>query len=153
LLPPVPKGDPNSDFVSANACSIAALLTLVEQKRLVNANACAAIKYLTDKRKAGVPGGSHTRSYFLEGLEKLFTIDEIHSKLGIGTHLNDAAIIVRTVKPDPTDSTKDKQIRYVAAAFDDPSPLNGRAFHLERLIVELDKCIRENNGLLSATAP
>jgi hypothetical protein len=153
VLPPVPKGDPNSDFVSANASSIAAMLTLIEQKRLVNADACAAMKYLTDKRKAGVPRGSHTRSYFLEGLQKLFTMDEFHSKLGIGSHLNDAAIVVRTVKPDPADSTKDRQIRYAAAGFDDPSPLNGRGFQLEKLIVELDKCIRENNGLLSPTAP
>ena len=145
----MPKNDPNSDFVSANACSVAALLTLLEQGRLVNREACAGMKHLIDKQKSGVPGGSHTRSYFFEGLQAL-PLDRIHSKLGIGTYRNDAAIIVRTVRPDPRDRSKDKQIRYVAVGMDDDTVTTD---HLHRLIVEFDKCIQENNGLLSASVP
>jgi N-acetylmuramoyl-L-alanine amidase len=149
IKPPVPRGNPAADFVSATPCSVAALLTLMEQNRLVNSNSCAGMKHLMDKQKTGVPLGSHTRSYFLEGLQG-FTLDRIHSKLGIGTHRNDCAIVVRTVRPDPSDRSKDKQIRYIAVGNDDPTATTD---HLHKLIVEFDKCIRENNGLLSATAP
>lgn len=147
IKPPVPKASPGSDFVSANACSVAAIFTLIEQGRLVNQDACAGMKHLMDKNKSGVPGGSHTRSYFAEGLAGV-TLDRIHSKLGIGTFLNDAAIIVRTAT-DSKDPAKHEQIRYVAAGFDDPSPAKAGvpAKFLNQLIVELDKCICENNGL------
>jgi len=147
IMPPVPKSSPGSDYVSGNACSVAAIFTLIEQGRLVNRDASAGMKHLMDKRKSGVPGGSHTRSYFAEGLAGV-TLDRIHSKLGIGNFLNDAAIIVRTAT-DSTDATKHKQIRYVAAGFDDPSPARAGvpAKFLNQLIVELDKCICENNGL------
>jgi hypothetical protein len=88
----------------------------------------------------------------LEGLESL-PPKRIHSKLGIGHFLNDCAIIVRTV-PDPVDPSKSKDIRYVAAGFDDPTPASpAPAVFLDALILELDKCIRENNGLLAASAP
>jgi hypothetical protein len=151
ILPPVPlpSANPAVDFVSATPCSVASLLTLLEQKRLVNPNSCAGMKHLLDKQKSGVPGGSHTRSYFKEGLSG-FTLDRIHSKLGIGTHRNDAAIIVRTVKPDPADASKDKQIRYVAVAMDDPTKAT---VFLHDLIRQLDKCIQENNGLITAATP
>jgi hypothetical protein len=135
--------------VSATAASIAALLTLMEQGRLPDRNAAAGMKHLTNKRKTGVTGGSHTRSYFLEGLAPLFTLDRIHSKLGIGDFRNDCAIIARTVI-DPADSTKSKRICYVAAGFDDPTVTTD---FLHELIVELDKCIRENNGLLTPADP
>ncbi|MCU1329766.1 MAG: hypothetical protein JWN34_5136, partial [Bryobacterales bacterium] len=73
IKPPVPRGSRGTDFVSATAASIAALLTLMEQGRLTDRNASAGMKHLTSKLKSGVPGGSHTRSYFLEGLAPLFT--------------------------------------------------------------------------------
>jgi hypothetical protein len=153
--PPVPRDNPKADFVSATAASIAALLTLMEQGRLVSSEASNAMKYLIDKRKPGVASplgqnSSNTRSYFLEGLNGKFHLDRIHSKLGIGDFQNDCAIVVRTVKPDPKDATKDKQICYVAAGFDDP---NDDGANLHELIVALDKCIRENNALLAPTAP
>jgi hypothetical protein len=152
LKPPVPRGNPESDFVSATAASVAALLTLLEQGRLVNQEACAGMKQMMNKNKVGVDRGSHTRSYFRQGLRPLVP-DRIHSKLGIGHFLNDAAIIVRTV-PDPADPAKTKEIRYVATGFDDPTPPSPKpAVFLDALIVELDKCIRENNGLLAASSP
>lgn len=153
IKPPVPRHNPKNDFVSANACSVAAILTLIEQGRLVNPEACKGMKHLMDKNKSGVPQGSHTRSYFKEGLASL-PVSRIHSKLGIGHFLNDAAIIVRPVQ-DPENPASEKQIRYVAAGFDDPSPAKARvpARFLNQLIVELDKCIRENNGVLSPSAP
>jgi hypothetical protein len=163
-LPPVPrqKDNPEADFVSATAASVAALFTLIEQGRLVNRDACAAMKHLMNKDKAGL--GSFTRSPFLDGLRTVLTSDSklvrIHSKLGIGNFAlhgpmhghgsrDDGAIIVRSV-PDPADPTKTKQFCYVASGFDDPDKFGPT---LQKLIVELDKCIRENNGLLPATAP
>ncbi len=154
LKPPVPRANPRADFVSATAASIAALMTLLEQNRLVNRDACAGMKQLTNKNKPGVPpSGSRTRSYFLEGLRPHLLPNRIHSKLGIGDFLNDCAIIVRTV-PDPANPANSKEIRYVAAGFDDPTPATSApAVFLNALIVELDKCIRENNGLLAAAGP
>lgn len=163
-LPPVPrqKDNPEVDVISATAASIAALFTLIEQGRLVNHDACVAMKHLMSKNKAGV--GSFTRSPFLDGLRTILAGDSklvrIHSKLGIGNFSvsgpmrghgarSDSAIIVRSV-PDPADATKTKQFCYVAAGFDDPEKFGPT---LQKLIVELDKCIRENNGLLAATAP
>ena len=150
ILPPWPLQKDNSavDFVSATACSVASMMTLIEQNRLVNPNSCAAMKHLLNKEKSGVTNGSHSRSYFEEGLTGI-VLDRINSKLGIGTHRNDAAIIVRTVRPDPSDHSKDKQIRYVAVGMDDWK----LGAVLRKLIVDLDKCIQENNGLISSTTP
>jgi hypothetical protein len=154
--PPVPRNNSKADFISATAASVAALVTLMEQGRLVSPEASAAMKYLINKRKPGVTDilgatdSSNTRSYFFEGLAPRFRLDRIHSKLGIGERRDDCAIIVRTVRPDPSDHTKDRQICYVAAGFDDP---NDEGANLRALIVELDKCIQENNGLLTAATP
>ena len=169
ILPPVPqkKDNPESDFISATAASIASLLTLMEQGRLVNGDASAGMKHLMNKNKPGVKlgptfaEGSFTKSYFLMGLRKILDADSelvrIHSKLGIGNKLSghretirdDCAIVVRRV-PDPAHPGSSKEFTYVAAAFDDPAK-DGP--DLQALIVELDKCIRENNGLLAASAP
>jgi len=147
ILPPVPRGKKGTDFVSATAASVASLFTLMEQGRLVNSEACAGMKHLTSKRKSF---GSLTRSFFEEGLRSL-TIDRLHSKLGIGNFNNDGAIIERTISPVPGDPTKDKQIRYVAAGFDEPLAQDGA--QLRKLIIQLDKCIQENNGLISSATP
>jgi hypothetical protein len=79
------------------------------------------------------------------------TFDRFHSKLGIANFNNDGVIIERTVVPDPADPSKNKQIRYVAAGFDDLLSDDGSS--LRTMIVELDKCIQENNGLISAATP
>jgi hypothetical protein len=159
--PPVPPGSPRPDFVSATAASVAALFTLLEQDRLVSPKACAGMKQLTSKQKTGlqlpdddnlpalmsVP--SYTRSFFKQGFSSSVVFDRFHSKLGIASFNNDGVIIVRTVK-DPADPTKSKQIRYVAAGFDEPLNEDGR--RLRKLIQQFDRCIRENNGLLAANA-
>jgi hypothetical protein len=148
-LPPVPskKTAPGADYISSTATAIAAVLTLLEQDRLVNSNSSAAMKYLMDKHKPGLGGGSFSRSPFEDGLKTILSPDSrlirIHSKLGVGDGASDCAIIVRSV-PDPVDPAKQKEFRYVAAGFDDPNVWGPR---LKKLIVELDKCIRENNGL------
>jgi hypothetical protein len=159
VLPPVPSKAtaPGVDFVSATAASVVALLTLLEQDRLVNADACRGMRQLTNKVKTGLtrvfagvgrrPVSSYTRSFFKEGLQPLFSLDRIHSKLGIGDHLNDGAIIVRTAT-SVSDPTVTKQLRYVAAGFDTDDPDD-----LHTLIVELDKCIQEHNGLITAATP
>jgi hypothetical protein len=149
ILPPVPRGKKGTDFVSATAASVASLFTLMEQGRLVNSDACAAMKQLTSKQKS-FPGGSLTRSFFEEGLHTL-GFDRLHSKLGIGSFNNDGGIIERTISPVPGDPTKNKQIRYVAAGFDEPLAQNGA--QLQELIRQLDKCIQENNGLITAATP
>jgi hypothetical protein len=147
--PPVPKNNPKTDFVSATAASVAALLTLMEQGRLVSSNSCAGMKQMMNKFKPGMPDGSFTRSYFEEGLRQgHLPLVRINSKLGIGDFTNDGAIILRDV-PDPVNPGTSKQIRYVAAGFDDPTDGD----NLHALVVAFDKCIRENNALLSASAP
>jgi hypothetical protein len=149
ILPPVPKGKKGTDFVSATAASVASLFTLMEQGRLVNSDACGGMKQLTSKQKA-IPGGSLTRSFFEEGLRSI-GFDRLHSKLGIGNFNNDGAIIERTIVPDPGDATKNQQIRYVATGFDEPLSQDGR--RLRGLIRQLDKCIQENNGLITPATP
>ena len=90
------------------------------------------------------PTRSYTRSYFREGLRaKAIAFDRLHSKLGIGDFQNDGAIIARTPQPG-------KQITYVAAGFDDTDANGG---NLAKLIVQLDKCIQENNGLITSSTP
>jgi hypothetical protein len=149
VLPPVPRGKRGTDFVSATAASVASLFTLMEQGRLVNSDACAGMKQLTSKQKS-FSGGSLTRSFFEEGL-RAQGFDRLHSKLGIGSFNNDGAIIERTISPVPGDPSKNKQIRYVATGFDEPLAQNGA--QLQELIRQLDKCIQENNGLITPATP
>lgn len=149
IKPPVPQGSPGADFVSGTAASAVALLTLIEQGRLVHADASSGMKHLMSKRKT-FPGGSLTRSFFEEGLQGL-VLDRVHSKLGIGGFNNDGIIVLRTIRAAPGGPAADTQIRYVATGFDEPLRDDGK--RLRALILELDKCIQENNGLISAATP
>ena len=155
IFPPVPKGARGADFVSATAASVAALFTLMEQGRLVNPAACAGMKQLTSKDKKDPTDpvnpnfGSLTRSFFEEGFRRnRIGHVRLHSKLGIGNFRNDGAIIVRSV-PNPAVPGTRTEIRYVATGFDD----DVLGEKLRALIVELDKCILENNGLITASTP
>ncbi len=155
--PPVPQGF-RPDFVSATPASVAGLLTLIEQDRLVNPNSCAGMRQLTNKAKVGLKlpktggglrnVGSYTKSFFRPGLAGL-SLDRFHSKLGIGDFNNDGALVVRTVK-DPLDPAKKTELRYAAAGFDDTT---NDGSTLATLILHLDKCIQENNGLIKSTDP
>ena len=150
MLPPVPGEVKGSDFVSATAASVSALITLIAQNRAVNVQACQGMKQLLNKQKR-FRGGSLTRSFFLEGMDRAnLQFDEFFSKLGIGNFLNDGVIVVRTVGDPQVDPTKNVQIRYVATGFDCPA---STAAPLQKLIVELDKCILENNGFITPSTP
>jgi hypothetical protein len=144
--PPVPQGDPKADFVSGTPASIAALYTLMEQDRLVSKNACISMRDLTSRRKSDIPGGSFNRSFFHDGLKKAVIFPErIHAKIGIGDARDDSALIVRDVDPTPQAPVKVRtRIRYVAVGCDDVAGVR----ELHDLIVRLDTCIRENNGLM-----
>jgi hypothetical protein len=150
--PPVPRG---ADLQSCTAASIAALLTLMVQGRLVDAESSAAMLHLMSKRKQGLTNAagqsipSYTRSGFQTGLRSLpdgkrrFRLTEFHSKLGIGDHENDCALVVRRETRQESSGTVEKDLRYIATGFD-----SGGAAALGELIVELDMAIQENNGFV-----
>jgi hypothetical protein len=134
---PVPKGDPGNDFITGTAASVAALLTAMAQNRLVNKESCDGMRFLTDITRPG----RFLSSFFFDGLtRKGRTPDRCFAKVGIGTFVNDCAIIERTVN--------ERKIRYVAAAFDSSDDV-----HLHNIIVQLDSCILENNGLKRPADP
>ncbi len=145
--PPVPQGNPKADFVSGTPASVAALWTLMEQDRLVSKNASISMRNLTDRKKSDLPGGSFNRSFFQDGLKKAVIFPErIHAKIGIGDARDDSALIVRDVDPTPRAPVKVRtRIRYVAVGCDDVAGVK----ELHDLIVRLDDCIRENNGLMT----
>ena len=145
------------DFQNSTPAAIASFLTLLAQNRLVNLASSRAMRELMSKRKTGF--GSFTRSFFEEGLTHVglkphprdvftstgprFALSATHSKLGIGTFHNDCALIART--------DRGKVLKYAAAGFDDP--LAGGPEQLWDLIVELDKCIQQHNGLAPQDTP
>jgi hypothetical protein len=145
--PPVPQGNPKADFVSGTPASVAALYTLMEQDKLVSKNACISMRQLTNRRKNDIPGGSFNRSFFQDGLKKAIIFpDRIHAKIGIGDARDDSALIVRDVDPTPRAPVKARtRIRYVAVGCDDVAGVK----ELHDLIVRLDDCIRQNNGLMT----
>lgn len=147
---PVPRG---ADPQSCTAASMAALLTLMAQGRLVDADSSAAMLHLMSKRKQGLTNAagqsvfSYTRSGFQTGLARLpdgkrrFRLTEFHSKLGIGNFENDCALVVRRESRQEAAGLVEKDLRYIATGFD-----AGNAGPLGELIVELDMAIQENNG-------
>jgi hypothetical protein len=119
----------------------------MEQDRLVSKNACISMRHLTDRRKADISGGSFNHSFFKDGLRHAVIFPErIHAKIGIGDAHDDSALIARDVDPTPRAPVQVcTRIRYVAVGCDDvPGPKE-----LHDLIVRLDTCIRENNGLMT----
>jgi hypothetical protein len=149
----------NDSFTSCTPAAIAAILTLIEQNRLINQDLSGQMRALLSKFKTGpkrvikgklTPVGSYTRSYFKQGLQfmdpdavtrvRRFTLDDCCSKLGIGNKFSDAAIIKRT--------DRGKKLHYVAAAFDDEV-----TDKLHELSVQLDMVIQQNNGLTPSPTP
>jgi len=136
---------PAADFQNSTAAAFASLLTLIAQGRLVNPAASAAMKHLMSKKKTGLTVvsqgqarsvGSYTRSFLGEGLlPKGFRFKEFSSKIGIGDFVNDCALVLR--------EDRGKELHYAVAAFDD----NGDGKSIGELMVELDMCVQENNGL------
>ncbi len=158
---PVPdKLQPAKDsFTSCTPSAIVAILTLIEQNRLINPDLSAQMRALLNKRKTGLkrrfggrltPVGSYSRSFIREGLAIInpdspnrtarFSLDEIFSKLGIGNKFSDAAIIKRT--------DRGKKLHYVVAAFDDEDIAK-----LHEVSFQLDMIIQQNNGLTPSPTP
>ena len=117
--------------------ALAALMVLIARNLAVDAGSSAAMRALLDKD--AYPGG-HTRSGFQDGLKAEAkrlgrSPATVFSKLGLlpGREY-DCAIVER--------DEAGKKLRYVAVALNVPgTPL------IEKLAVELDQCIRVNNGL------
>ena len=123
--------------VSANAGALAALMTLIARDLAVDAASSAEMRALLNKDDFP---GTYTRSGFQDGLAAELkrlgrTRATVFSKLGLlqGPEY-DCAIIER--------DEGGKHLKYVAVALNIPgTPV------MHKLIVELDQCIRANNGL------
>lgn len=149
---PNPKTRSEPDFQNSTAVSAVTLFTLMGQRQLVTEEASLAMRGLTSKMKSGLtirnpqtgqsfPVTSYTRSFFFESLP--FPVSVVCSKLGIGNFNNDVILVARR--------DRGKILRYAAAGFDEPLHFNGKLLH--ELILELDKCIQQNNGLDPLDAP
>jgi hypothetical protein len=149
----------NDSFTSCTPAAIVAMLTLIEQRRLITQSHSDQMRALLNKKKTGLqrrikgkltPVGSFTRSFLKESLQFIdvdsprrvprFTIDDCCSKLGIGNRFSDAAIIKRT--------DRGKKLHYVAAAFDDED-----VEKLHEVAVLLDMAIQQNNELSPSPTP
>lgn len=130
---PAPAG---KGLLSATAGGVAAFLTLLVRDRLVDPLSCAEMRKIIEQDL--LPGRSFVG--FKEGLEKLpdeGSITTILSEGGNAEVADDCAFIERQVD----DGSGGKQpVRYIAVG------LGARKAELKTLIVELDKCIRQNNG-------
>jgi hypothetical protein len=134
---------------NATAGSLAAFMTLLVQRRLVSPSASAQMRMLMKKQPN--PTHSGTFSPFKQGLKRLpnkGSLKTVLSKLGVaGGGIDDCAYIERQV-----DCGKDKKwkltLRYVAVGLRAKSEPE-----LEKLILELDKCILANNGNTPCVEP
>jgi hypothetical protein len=126
------------DAISATAGSLAAFMTLLAQKRLVSPEASAEMQFLMQK----VPGRPFPGydSWFEIGLRRLGGLKKLLSKVGLARGgADECAYIEREV--DDGKGGK-KLLCYVAVGL-----RAKEGSDLEQLIIELDKCIRANNGL------
>jgi hypothetical protein len=126
--------------ISGTAGSLAAFLTLIAQRRLVSHEASEVMEFFMHKIPSNpFPG---TGSWFEEGLRPLGGVQKLAAKVGLSGGSDECAYIEREVD----DGTGDKKrLRYVAVV------LRARAGNdVRALILELDKCILANNGLVAA---
>lgn len=126
---------------SATAGSLGAFMTLLVQKRLVSPRASGEMRFLMQKvPNLTFPG---TGSWFWRGLTKLGSLKTVLAKVGLaGGGADDFAFIEREVDIGGNNKIL---LRYVAVGL----RAQGGS-KLERLILELDKCILANNGLTPA---
>ncbi len=133
-----PAGGPQQ---SATAGSLAALMTLVVQERLVDPSSSREMQALLLKEPNPTHPGFH--SVFQEGIQKLRergSLVRVLSKAGAADGgFDDCALIERTVD---LGSGNKKTLCYVAVGLRAKSEDD-----LRLLIRELDKCILKNNGL------
>jgi hypothetical protein len=116
-------------------------MTLLAQNRLVSRQASEKMGlHLQKVPTLTYPG---TGSWFGNGLHQLGPLKTVWAKVGLaGGGADDFAFIEREVGPGGGPRVL---LRYVAVALRAPG---GR--ELEQLILELDKCILQNNGLTPA---
>lgn len=131
---------------SATAGSLAAFMTLLVQGRLVSRDASVRMQRLMMKAPNPTPTHPVTFSPFKKGLKQLpnkGSLKTVLSKLGLHKGVDDCAFIEREV--DCGNDRKGKKwkltLRYVAVGLRAKSETE-----LEKLILELDKCILANNA-------
>jgi hypothetical protein len=126
------------EAISATAGSLAAFMTLLAQKRLVSPEASLEMQFLMEKVPATpFPGFG---SWFRKGLG-WHGAQKVLSKVGSARGgVDECAYIERQVDDG---SRGKKLLRYVAVGLRAKDGSD-----LEQLIVELDKCILANNGLM-----
>jgi hypothetical protein len=128
---------------SATAGSLAALMTLLAQDRLVSPQASADMRLLMMKEPNPFQPG--IVSWFKRGLEQLRdrgSVETFFSKLGVHDGVDDCTLIERKVDPPVN------KLRYVAVGL--RARKNGGASELMALILRLDRCILANNGLTAS---
>ena len=126
-------------MISATAGSLAAFMTLLAQRRLVSQEASGVMQFLMNKvPTVPFPGFG---SFFRSGLQHLGGFKKFLSKVGLARKGADECAYIERHASDGKGGTK--LLCYVAVGLRDPQQGPG----LEQLIVELDKCIRANNGL------
>lgn len=133
---------PLAGLQSSTAGSLAAFMTLLVKKRLVSNAASDEMQSLMHKLPLRNPG---TGSWFGNSLNKLKPsgLKTVLAKVGLaGGGADDLAYIERDVD---LGGGKNKRLCYVAVGL-----RASRGTDLERLILDLDKCILANNGLTSA---
>ena len=136
---PLAGGPPQS----ATAGSLAAFMTLLTQNCLVSPEASAGMRLLMQK----VPNLTYpgTGSWFWNGLRQLRnfgSLKTVLAKVGLANGADDYAFIEREADAG---GGKKIMLRYVAVGLRAQSGND-----LEKLILELDKCILANNGLTPA---
>jgi len=149
---PVPDKNqgPGNSFTACTPATIAAIMTLIAQDRMISPEASQEMRALLNKRKTNPRNGSHSRSFLEDGLVfadparetgRRFRLLEVFSKLGIGTRRSDAIIVKR--------EERGKTLHYVAAGFDDVPSAAG----LHELALQLDMAIQKNNGRQPSPVP
>ena len=130
-------------MLSGTAGSLAALMTLLAQRRLVSPIATVGISSLMQKLPYTPNPG--TGSWLQNGLSKLAnggSLKTVLAKVGLDDHSHEIALIERWVN---ISGGKKTLLRYIAVGLRAKT-----GAELQQLILELDKCILANNGLTAA---
>ena len=124
---------------SATAGSLAAFMTLLAQRRLVSRKASVGMSSLMMKANPTHPG---TFSPFKNGLKQKYmgSLKMVLSKLGVYREVYYDCVYIERSGDCGKDKKWELPLRYVAVGLGAKSDTE-----LEKLILELDQCIRANN--------